>query len=104
MIVVCSFLLVNGTSRMACFRGDYFENGDIIISNSLDLDFGTASISIYTEDNELLYAYNIESNDVLKAKEERIDLYENSNNEIVAMTKDISSEMLHWKDKFSLKS
>ncbi len=97
IVVVLSLILTSYNNKRATIKVEFDVDGMVTINNSCDENFGDLNISIFNMDDEAIYESDINTNDILKAKDIILTYYVNEENNRLAEAEDSSMEMLYWK-------
>lgn len=103
IIMVCFVLLVVitlVTNNSAKADIIFDENGDIVIENAIDEDFGTVSLSVKDDGGHLIDRKDVLAEDVLQARESTGRRIKNNNGEEIGKALGIPGELLYWKYRY----
>lgn len=89
-------------SRCGKVDAIFDEQGNILIQNSIDEEFGKGTLSIYDENGGIVTEIDITEDDILQAKTTIGQTLKNSKGEEIGKAQEIAGEMLYWKYQYNI--
>lgn len=78
------------------------EQGNIVIQNSIDEEFGKGTLRIYDENGGVVTEIDITEDVILQAKTSTGQTLKNNKGDEIGKTQKIPGEMLYWKYQYNI--